>query len=295
MKLLIAGLALAAATLAAPAIGAAGDLPIKAPPLEAVSWTGLYVGGGIGGRWSGSDVTVTSSTGNFLGGIVQNNVAACFAFRNPCFNGANFDGASSRVSPYIGYNWQVDHRWVVGLEADWGWAKQTGTLVGYHYPLNLFNFNPNNSFSVQTRWDASARVRLGYLVIPNVLLYGTGGPAWLRVETTSNCDASAATGFCFPGAFNPATISHARTLTGWTVGGGAEAIIWRNWIVRAEYRYAQFGTFNNTDNRTCGTVPSDSCGTESNEIVSYDTKVRTHTATFGIAYKFDAGSVVARY
>ena len=55
-----------------------------------------------------------------------------------------------------------------------------------------------------------------------------------------------------------------------------------NWIVRGEYRYADFGTITNTDTRSCAPglcVPS--------SLVITDTlHLRTQTATFGIAYKF---------
>src|ERR1700719_4233318 len=32
------------------------------------------------------------------------------------------------------------------------------------------------------------------------------------------------------------------TKAGWTAGGGAEAKLWRNWLGRVEYRYADYGT-----------------------------------------------------
>ena len=50
-----------------------------------------------------------------------------------------------------------------------------------------------------------------------------------------------------------------------------------NWIARAEYRYADYGRFSDTDVRTAV------LGVQT---VNYDTTVRTHTATFGLAYKF---------
>jgi outer membrane immunogenic protein len=64
-------------------------------------------------------------------------------------------------------------------------------------------------------------------------------------------------------------------------------MLWGNWIARGEYRYADFGTISNTDTRSAGGPPF---------IVSYDVRVRTHTATLGVAYKFDWGNpVVAKY
>jgi opacity protein-like surface antigen len=50
----------------------------------------------------------------------------------------------------------------------------------------------SNSFAVKTTWDASIRGRAGYLIDPALLLYGTAGPSWIHVETTSNCSTLAA-------------------------------------------------------------------------------------------------------
>ena len=68
-----------------------------------------------------------------------------------------------------------------------------------------------------------------------------------------------------------------------TVGAGIEAMLWANWMVRFEYRYANFGTISNTDLRTC---PASGCGAAFTETVGYNVKVQTHTATFGLAYEF---------
>jgi outer membrane immunogenic protein len=61
-----------------------------------------------------------------------------------------------------------------------------------------------------------------------------------------------------------------------------------NWLLRGEYRFADYGTFSNTDTRINPAGPT-------TQIASYDVRARTHTALFGIAYKFGAASVAARY
>jgi outer membrane immunogenic protein len=64
-------------------------------------------------------------------------------------------------------------------------------------------------------------------------------------------------------------------------------MLWANWVARAEYRYAHFGTITNVDTRVAPTFT---------EVVTYELKPKTHTAVFGLAYKFDwAAPVVARY
>ena len=182
---------------------------------------------------------------------------------------------------YLGYDWQIAPRWVVGLEGDFGIGNQTTSLNGSFYPSPVVGGVPPDSFAVKTTWDASARVRAGFLVNPTVLFYVTGGPAWLRIEPTSNC-STAAGGSCPPGTLGPAAITDSTTRLGGTVGAGIEAMLWANWMVRFEYRYANFGTISNTDLRTCPT----GCGAPFTETVGYDVKLQTHTATFGFAYKF---------
>src|SRR5262249_61829728 len=105
----------------------------------------------------------------------------------PCVTGQQFNSTALRVSPYAGFNWQI-WRAVLGIEADFGFANQATTLAGGYYPATPFTFGAgSDSFAVKTRWDASVRGRAGFLVEPWLLVYGTAGPTWLRVETTSSC------------------------------------------------------------------------------------------------------------
>jgi outer membrane immunogenic protein len=162
-----------------------------------------------------------------------------------------------------------------------GFASKTTTLNGFMYPDSFAgqtSFAPD-TFSVKTTWDASVRGRAGYLITPSFLLYATGGPAWLHVESTSAC-STAVNGVCggivagIP--FTPPVITNSDTKVGWTVGGGIEAMLWSNWLARAEYRYADYGTITNTNVRT---GPGD-------QTVTYDLAIKTHTVLFGLAYKF---------
>jgi outer membrane immunogenic protein len=155
-----------------------------------------------------------------------------------------------------------------------------------------------NTFSVRTTWDASLRGRLGYLVTPSFLLYGAAGPAWMHIEQTSTCDTSIylaanLAGSCAPGLLAPAAITDSTTKLGFTVGAGGEARLWSNWFLRAEYRYADFGTVRFTDVRSCAN-PSITVPVTGGALIfnctsvdsTDDLRVRTHTATAGIAYKF---------
>jgi hypothetical protein len=76
------------------------------------------------------------------------------------------------------------------------------------------------------------------------------------------------------------TQTNRNILTGWTVGGGLEKMIYGNWILRAEYRFSQFGHVNDV-------LPFAAPGaTVGSDFVRYRLSVQTHIATVGLAYKF---------
>ena len=95
-------------------------------------------------------------------------------------------------------------------------------------------------------WDASVRGRLGYLVTPDTLIYGTGGVAFQNIEAFGQCGSLISSALCFTttGQTAPSPgITQSTTLVGWTIGAGVEAHLWGNWLLRAEYRYADFGAW----------------------------------------------------
>ena len=147
------------------------------------------------------------------------------------------------------------------------------------FPASGFNTSgiAIDGLSVKTTWDACARGRIGYLLSPTVLGYVTGGAAWLHYDVTSACPGLCALPIF---ALGPFIISNSATRTGWTVGGGFEALLWSRWFARGEYRYADFGTESFTTVRT-GTL-----GLITSVVDNFDVKVRTHTFKFGLAYKF---------
>jgi outer membrane immunogenic protein len=238
-------------------------LPVKASAKAPASpsWSGLYAGLGLGVRASGTDATTTSTNDPGLGFEAGRSSS-----------GAPVNGTALRGSPYLGVNWQIAPRWVVGIEADVGFAGQTTSLPGLSFSpgIDAQSFFAGDSFAVRTKWDASARGRVGFLATPATLLYVTGGAAWQRFEVTSTCNVGGGNG-C--GNLIPAVFTNAATKAGWTAGAGIETSVGGNWFARAEYRYADFG-------------PSGLIIQRATEIDNFDVALRTHTATFGLAYKF---------
>jgi outer membrane immunogenic protein len=267
----------AAAVVAIASSAEAADLPVKAPPPVAApvsSWTGFYVGGSLGARWADTTWTTTC-----IGGFANCPLNGLSATRLATNNPVDFDSTSFRGGIYVGYNWQVTQRWVLGIEADWAWADNNksargipGTVLPVDFPTTL------DRSEVKHSWDASVRARAGILVNPNVLLFGTAGFSWLHVKTTA---------ICVPGPSSWGCVTDSRTTTrlGWTAGGGLEWMVAANWLVRGEYRYADYGTFD-------GTILTNA---DPGDPVAFDLRIRTHTALFGIAYKFGPSAIVARH
>jgi outer membrane immunogenic protein len=275
--------------LAAVPAAFAADLPApptvysKAPAPIAYDWTGFYLGAGVGARSSQVDGDVSqASINSFSFAGTGDCVPGSFFF--PC-SGESLNGTALRISPYFGYNYQFATQWLVGIEGDVGFGSKATTLANAFYPnTGITNFDGHDSFAVKTGWDASLRGRLGFLVTPSFLVYGTGGAAWQHIDATSTCSAATNNfSVCAPGFLGPSVVTDSTTKPGYTIGAGIEAMLWHNWIVRGEYRYADFGTISNTETRTCGPR----CATPINLAITDTLHLKTQTATFGIAYKFN--------
>jgi len=249
----------------------AADMPapmLKAPPavVPAATWTGAYAGASLGGRWSDAGWTTTGIAFPF--GLGPNSTGPDPSTAFPSFNAATL-----RAGIFYGYNWQIGSSWVIGLESDLAWGNSTQTISGipgtFGTTFGGTAASVLDSTQVKEGWDASSRVRAGYLVMPNVLAYVTAGVATQNISATATC--SSAGPWCVANRMQ----TDSWTRVGWTVGGGVEAKLWGNWLGRAEYRYADYGTISNT------VFPNvvDS--------VSYDLRLRTQTALVGLAYRFD--------
>src|ERR1700688_646227 len=150
-------------------IAYSADMPVKAlvykaAPVPVYDWSGFYVGGTVGARWGDIDGNVTSA----LIGTPPVNLAGVGG-------GNSLDSTALRGSIFAGWNWEVSRQWGVGVEADLGWANKTTTQTGSPYPSTIATTTPsivgpfplggtaNDSFSAQTTWDSSARLRAGWL------------------------------------------------------------------------------------------------------------------------------------
>jgi outer membrane immunogenic protein len=288
-RLLILAVAL---TIASPSLAA--DLPArvaKAPPMvsPAWSWTGFYVGAEAGGSWDRDRWTATSLADPPVG-----------AARSPIdiTSPRSYNSSAGRVGGYAGYNWMVSPTWLVGIEGDAAWKDNSSTIGGFPgctIAICTVGFVavPNGLIAggdttrVRSNWDASIRGRVGVLATPDLLLYGTGGVAFEDKQVTGQCGPWQNSFQCNgPPQPAPSLVAQTKTLVGWTVGAGAEWHVAGNWLVRGEYRYADFGT-------SSYAFPFGT--TTTNNTYRFNLRSTEQIATFGIAYKFGGGPVIARY
>jgi len=158
-KFVIGLLAGCMSSIALVGIGAAADLPAKAPAYRApvvsvYNWTGFYLGingGGAWGRTGWDDPAPGVGTWNTSGWLV---------------------GATA------GYNWQaVGSPWVFGLEGDVDFANIRGTG-------NNPDCTPLVNCQTRTTWFGTFRGRVGY-AWDRSLLYATGGLAFGNIKASS--------------------------------------------------------------------------------------------------------------
>jgi opacity protein-like surface antigen len=205
------GLLAFAAACAGPA--AAADLlsvrqppPVQQPALPSPpyvpDWVGFYFGFHGGGAWDHASFDMPS--------------ASFFTLPGASLNGGLVGG-------HAGYNWQYGQI-VGGVEVDFSSAdlKQTSLVA-----QGSFGFSTRD-----TKIDelASARGRIGWAVLSNVLVYGTGGIGWAHTRVT------------FTDTFFGSTTSADETAFGWVAGAGVEYRLFEHIQLRAEYLHYDLGT-----------------------------------------------------
>jgi outer membrane immunogenic protein len=233
----------------------------RSPPS---SWTGAYLGVGVGAQWDQDDwqTGLIGTTGPCV-------------FPDTCLNDGTtarqqFDRTAATGGIYGGYNYQLGSI-VVGAEAgifDARSKSTVGFIPGAAFPSPIL---PGDSASVEHDWDGYLRLRGGVLVTPSTLAYVTGGYALERLQIRASCSAPPAGNWCFASH----TESAAQTLNGITIGGGLETLLSRNIVLRLDYRYSDYGAFSHT---FFANAPADQ--------IQMKLQSQTQTGIVGVAVKF---------
>ena len=73
---------------------------------------------------------------------------------------------------------------------------------------------------------------------PTWLLYATGGLTFQNLEVGASC-GGVSPSWCNGTVARSESVSSVKV--GWTIGGGVETMLSKNWLARGEYRYADYG------------------------------------------------------
>lgn len=189
-------------------------------------WSGPYAGVAVGADFGHAKWTARS-TSDLPGNIVD------------ASSPRTYDPAGLRGSLVGGYDWRRG-RWVFGPQVEIGLANARKTAAGFPGCTVECAGSPGpgvDTTSVDFRWDAGVRARLGYLVTPDVLLYAAGGAAWQNIRVSGRCQASLPDPQCLVAPGDPfMSEARARTVSGGTVGGGVEWRVSGPWRVVVDYR-----------------------------------------------------------
>jgi len=174
------------------------------------------------------------------------------------FNFSGFVGGGQ-----AGCDYQFAGAWVVGIQGMFDGADMNGDVIDSH----------NSNFDLTTRinWFATVTGRLGYAVLPNLLLYGGGGAAWVGDHDVE----------LFLGS--PSAAGNV-TRNGWVALAGLEWMFAPNWSLFVQYDYMDFGTHTDPLFFVDGSGPH-----------TFDIKQNVQAAVVGINFRFGGPALGARY
>ncbi|WP_375625691.1 porin [Bartonella sp. MU37NMGALS] len=210
------------------------------------SWTGFYIGGQVG-NFSGKVDVVDSETNKkitdkdwtpkpsgFMGGI------------------------------YVGSNVDLGNGLILGVETDAVWAdredSKTHSAVIGETGLDAFKNELIEAkatpaagktiagigatdkrvkgTSIKEKWSGATRVRIGFAAVDRIMPYFAGGIAYTQLQVVDFLKAEGADGAEIASA---KVFDASKTMVGFTVGGGIDFAMTDNVLLRAEYRYSDYG------------------------------------------------------
>ena len=292
-------LAIAVTTIAAftaPALAA--DIAVKAPRAAAPvayapSWTGCYINGGGGyGLFSADHDQVVTGPPN--GGGTTFPVGTLSAANET----AGGRGSLGIVGGGCDYQFGGGGFWgnlVIGAFGDYMWSDIKGDTDTFAH-----NFNDGSavgsvgSLKQSSAWAAGGRV--GWVVVPQLLTYFTGGYTEAKFDGVDFTTKLAQTGLGGVGTVTGLNLP-SQTYHGWFIGGGTEYAL--GWIpglfLKSEYRYSTY------DSKTIGTNcvgvsapgPATSCATVGPSGFADRYTPHVQTVFTELVYRFNWGGPVA--
>ena len=213
-------------------------------PKSTYDWTGVYVGGYVGGA---SGANATSSVAH---GVSINNAPSPDWASGSSSNystSASFMGGGT-----VGYNWQIPKTaFLIGLEGEYGYLGSSGSSQNQDTPGYGFSVSTQNKTTIGSDYGYGlVGGRLGY-ALDRSLFYVKSGAVFTQVKSTQTTITDTQHNY-LPEDFTSPTTNSGGTTTGYAIGGGVEyAPSWysnENFTVKVEYLYFGIPTSNNANN-----------------------------------------------
>lgn len=209
------------------------------------SWTGFYLGFNAGYAWQGRS-TETHFNPNDR---VASAVTCGGDWGGTCALPMSNDVRGATGGVQVGYNWQINPAWMLGIETDFNASRINGSGISPTFKLGGEDSKFRDSRTLD--WFGTVRGRIGFLPTHKLLVYGTGGFAYGQVNEATALDSTAGTGafagappfygyMCIDGT-NCFLGQSSRMAVGWTAGAGFEYKFWKNISVKAEYLHIDLG------------------------------------------------------
>ncbi|AGF75384.1 outer membrane protein [Bartonella vinsonii] len=220
--------------------------PIVSP--STFSWTGFYLGGQVGNFSSKVEITDSGKKNEFFG-------------KDQTPKPSGFMGGI-----YTGSNIELGNNLILGVETDAVWADRGDTKTLSTKELegdDLEDFNNtftdagiklggdekfvvgdtgSYSFTYKEKWSGATRARIGFAAANCIMPYIAGGIAYAQMQGISIISGTKKSVETKPNKTVIGTVGDkTKTMVGFTVGGGVDFTMTDNILLRAEYRYSDFG------------------------------------------------------
>jgi len=301
-KLVFCAATAACLGMAAPAMASDlydGSMKDAPAPMPVATWTGFYIGAGVGAGAVVHELDVDAYNDTFEqtksctqygsawgipyckeysawgeGYLVSENDASL-----------NFDGIGGEGifgTAQIGYDWQFAPRAVFGVFGDFDWSGISTDLDFSASTDGETWLSGDGEVDMEYMWTIGAR--LGYLTTPDTLVYVLAGYSQAEFDDPSISVA-------FDGESETFSTS-LDTFSGITVGAGMETRLTANWGLKLEYRFTQLQDEELFSiNGTSESYKSWGCAVKCQQYdeygVSADLEPSIHTGRVALTYRFN--------
>ncbi|WP_273756002.1 outer membrane protein [Bartonella sp. MM73XJBT] len=234
------------------------------------SWTGFYIGGQIGGFSSKTKMDILTNGKTIP--VHDDYLPKLSGFMGGIYAGSNVD---------------LGNGLILGVDTDIIWTDKNDTKIVPAYeitPVHVAYVNKivkdaginisedkidvgdkrSHSFTFKEKWAGATRVRIGFAA-ERIMPYVAGGIAYTQLQdiTSISITKKGSGKVIASGNLSDET----KTMVGYTLGAGVDFAMTNNVIVRAEYRYSDFGKKKFSNDK-------------------YETSYKTNDFRVGVAYKF---------